>query len=157
MQDAKSPNYELTLLFSMAFRTAIDELHAELEQRGFGDVRPSHGFVFQRLAAQGATGIELAQHMGITKQAASLTVDYLEQHGYVKREPHPTDRRGKLIVLTAHGWECIRETESIFTAIESRWRDLLGEETMEKMRLDLRRIIQSSKAANPYSFRPPVW
>lgn len=62
MKESHSPNYELTLLFSMAFRTALEELHTELEQRGFGDVRPSHGFVFQRLAAHGATGIELAQH-----------------------------------------------------------------------------------------------
>lgn len=155
--DAKLPNYELTLLFSMAFRTAIDELHTELGQRGFGDVRPSHGFVFQRLAAQGATGIEIAQHMGITKQAASLTIDYLEERGYVKREPHPTDRRGKLVVLTERGWECIRETEAIFTTIEGRWQELLGEDKMETMRQDLRKLIRSSKAANPYSFRPPVW
>lgn len=157
MEETNSPNYELTLLFAMAFRTAIDELHAELEQRGFGDVRPSHGFMFQKLAARGATGIELAQHMGITKQAASLTVDYLEERGYVRREPHPTDRRGKLILLTAKGWACIRETEHIFTAIESRWREVLGSEKMEAMRLNLHHIISTSNTSNPYSFRPPVW
>jgi len=57
--------------------------------------------------------------MGITKQAASITID-LESHGYIQRQSHPADQRGKLITLTERGWECIRATVNIFSSVENR-------------------------------------
>lgn len=144
------------MLFAAAFRLAVDELHKELAAQGFDDVRPSHGFVFMRLAPGGATGIELAEYMGITKQAASLIVDELEKRGYVRRQPHPSDRRGKLIVLTERGWGCIEATERIFTAIERRWSALLGPDRMETLRVDLRRLVASAPDGAPVRLRP-VW
>ncbi len=107
------PNYELTLLLMLGSRTMIDTLHKRLAALGYDDIRPAHGFAFQRLAPNGATGNELAEFLDITKQAASEMVDYLERHSYVVRQPHPTDRRGKIITLTERGWSCIRETEAI--------------------------------------------
>jgi DNA-binding MarR family transcriptional regulator len=127
-----------------------------LEKIGFDDVRPSHGFIFQRLSHSGATGKELAEHMGITKQAASLTIDYLEEHGYVIRQPHPSDQRGKLIVLTERGWDCIHATEKIFTSIENRWHEVLGEEKIEVLRSDLRKLVHASSDSHLFKFRP-VW
>lgn len=156
MVDSEGWGYELTILFATAFRSAVDELHQQLSTLGFDDVRPSHGFVFQRLAAKGATGVELAEHMSITKQAATLMVDYLEEHDYVKRIAHPTDRRGKLVVLTDRGWDCIRATESIFTSIENRWRDILGEDKMVSLRADLQKLVYATGTAESLRFRP-VW
>jgi len=148
--------YELTFLLALGFRGATDELHRQLAAKGFDDVRPAHGFVFQRLAPDGATGNELAEHMGVTKQAASLMVDYLEEHGYVKRQPHPKDKRGKIVALTQRGWSCIRATESIFAAIEERWSKLLGEQRMEELRSDLRKLVYATADGRPINFRP-VW
>jgi DNA-binding MarR family transcriptional regulator len=74
-----------------------------LNELGFGDIRPAHGFMFKCITPDGATGIELAEHLGITKQAVSKMVDYLEKSGYVMRRTHPTDKRGQLIVLTERG------------------------------------------------------
>lgn len=156
MAEDEAWGYELTILFATAFRIAVDELHKELASIGFDDVRPSHGFVFQKLSHGGATGIELAEHMGITKQAASLTIDYLEEHGYVRRTPHPTDRRGKLIVLTERGWACIRATERIFTAIEHRWKEVLGNDQIETLRSSMRQLVYTSSDSKLSSFRP-VW
>lgn len=156
MDDNKSGGYELTILFALLFRTAVDDLHKELDKMGFDDVRPSHGFVFQRLTPNGATGVELAEHMGITKQAASVMIDYLETRGYVSRQPHPHDRRGKLIVLTQRGWACIHATESIFSEIENRWAVVLGNDRMDELRSDLRRLALSSNEPAPLRIRP-VW
>lgn len=127
MAEEEAVGYELMILFATAFRLAVEELHDELAKIGFDDVRPSHGFIFQKISHGGATGNEIADHLGITKQAASLSIDYLEEHGYVSRKPHPNDRRGKLVVLTERGWECIRATETIFTSIEKRWGKALGD------------------------------
>lgn len=156
MAEEEAVGYELMILFATAFRLAVEELHDELAAIGFDDVRPSHGFVFQKISHGGATGIEIADHLGITKQAASLTIDYLEERGYVSRQPHPTDRRGKLVMLTERGWQCIHATESIFTSIEKRWTKVLGEEKVEALRLDMRALVRSFPNAKPGAFRP-VW
>ncbi|MEC0245134.1 MarR family transcriptional regulator [Paenibacillus chitinolyticus] len=148
--------YDLTILFATAFQLAVEELHVELAKLGFDDVRPSHGFIFQLISHGGATGIEIASHLGVTKQAASITIDYLEEHGYVNREPHPSDRRGKLIVLTERGWQCIRATERIFTLIEERWKNVLGVERVQALRSDMRDIVRTFPNARLGVFRP-VW
>ncbi|WP_282942539.1 MarR family winged helix-turn-helix transcriptional regulator [Paenibacillus sp. RC67] len=156
MAEEEAVGYELMILFATAFRLAVEELHDELAKIGFDDVRPSHGFIFQKISHGGATGNEIADHLGITKQAASLSIDYLEEHGYVSRKPHPNDRRGKLVVLTERGWECIRATETIFTSIEKRWGKALGDEKMQGLRLDMTDLVHTFPNAKPGVFRP-VW
>lgn len=156
MAEEGAGGYELTILFASAFRMAVDELHKELGKLGFDDVRPSHGFIFQKISHGGSTGKELAEHMGITKQAASLTIDYLEERGYVTRQPHPSDQRGKLVVLTQRGWDCIQATEAIFTSIQQRWHEVLGEERIEALLSDMRKLVHSSMDAQAFLFRP-VW
>lgn len=155
MAEAGSWGYELTFLFATAFRAAVDELHRELAAQGFDDVRPSHGYAFQRLSFGGATGIELAEHLDITKQAATQMIDYLESRGYVERRPHPSDGRGKLVVLTERGWSCIRATEVQFSAMERKWRERLGEREAEQLTRAMRDIVRSF-GDGTVKFRP-VW
>ncbi|MGW0179581.1 MarR family winged helix-turn-helix transcriptional regulator [Nocardia sp. NPDC003345] len=52
---------------------------------------------------------DLAQRMSCEPSNATFVVDKLEAAGYVERRAHPTDRRAKLIVLTAAG-AGLRET-----------------------------------------------
>ncbi|MBA3945422.1 MAG: winged helix DNA-binding protein [Herpetosiphonaceae bacterium] len=152
---ASTPHYDLMLLLGLGFRTVIDHLHGQLATLGYDDVRPAHGFAFQRLAPDGATGNELADFLDITKQAASEMVDYLEQHGYVMRQPHPADRRGKIVTLTERGWNCIRETEGILSDLETQWAVIVGAERMEELRADLRQLITVVNGGTlPQKFRP---
>jgi DNA-binding MarR family transcriptional regulator len=130
-------------------------LHKHLAALGYDDVRPAHGFAFSRLAPDGATGNELAEFLDITKQAASEMVDYLEQHGYVVRQPHPTDRRGKIVTLTNRGWNCIRETEAILSHLETQWTAIIGTKHMEELRIDLRQLVTVANGGMlPQKFRP---
>jgi len=155
--DQPAGGYDLTVLFMLALRAMVDEVHLRLGAAGFDDLRPAHGFAFQRLAAQGATGNELAEHLGITKQAASAMVDYLEEHGYVARQPHPRDGRGKIVVLTRRGWDCIRAAEAIFADVERRLVETVGAERMALLRFDLQRIVTAMDAdGRPVRLRP-VW
>jgi DNA-binding MarR family transcriptional regulator len=148
-------SYDLALLLLLGSRTMIDILHRQLAALGYDDVRPAHGFAFQRLAPDGATGNEMAEFLDITKQAASEMVDYLEQHGYVVRRPHPADRRGKLITLTDHGWRCIRETEAILSGLEAQWTAIIGAERMGELQSDLRQLIMAANGGMlPQKFRP---
>lgn len=62
---------DLTSLLSLSFSTLITELHDKLNELGFEDIRPAHGFMFKRILPNGATGIELAEYLGVSKQAVS--------------------------------------------------------------------------------------
>lgn len=152
-----SPSIELPLLFTIGSRAVIDELHRQLAARGYDDLRPAHGFAFQRIAQGGATGNELATFLGMTKQAASQMIDYLEGRGYVARRPNPDDRRGKLITLTARGRDSLRESAAILGAIEAEWVAILGAERLAELRADLRRLVTATAGGTmPTQFRP-VW
>src|SRR6059036_1240905 len=49
------------------------------------------------------TARELATRMSCEPSNATFVLDRLEERGLAKRQPHPTDRRAKRIVLTAAG------------------------------------------------------
>jgi DNA-binding MarR family transcriptional regulator len=46
---------------------------------------------------------ELAERMSCEPSNATFVVDKLEHQGLIERRPHPTDRRAKLLILTAEG------------------------------------------------------
>jgi DNA-binding MarR family transcriptional regulator len=150
-------SYELMLLLTLGSRAVIEELHRHLATRGYDDLRPAHGFAFQRIAPDGATGNELAEFLDITKQAASEMIDYLAQHGYVVRQPHPTDRRGKIVTLTDRGWNCLRESAAILAYLEAQWTAIIGAGRMEELRTDLRQLVVVANGGTlPQKIRP-VW
>ncbi|MBU3089802.1 MarR family transcriptional regulator [Clostridium gasigenes] len=148
---------DLTSLLLLSFRAAINELHDRLSELGFEDIRPTHGFMFTYINPDGATGIELAEYLGITKQAVSKMVDYLEKSGYVMRKTHPTDKRGKIIVLTERGLLVMKAKEEILTDIEQRWIENIGAKQMQMIKEDLMKLVQGAKEDKLSSKLIPVW
>lgn len=157
MADGEGGGYRSTVSMLLLLRSTIDEVHRHLAEAGYDDVRPAHGFAFQRLAPNGASGNELAEHLGITKQAASEMIDYLEGRGYVARRPNPTDGRGKIVELTARGWACVAAGETAFTAVERRWEQVLGADRVASLLGDLRRLVDASGVGTPPLRLRPVW
>ena len=148
---------DLTSLLSLSFSASINELHDKLNELGFEDIRPVHGFMFKCITPNGATGIELAEYLGITKQAVSKMVDYLEKSGYVIRQTHPTDKRGKIIVLTERGWLVVKAKEKILTEIEQRWITNIGTERMQMLKEDLTKLVYEANECNLSPRLRPVW
>jgi DNA-binding MarR family transcriptional regulator len=99
---------DLPVLLLSAARALVDGIDSRVRAGGFTDVRPAHGFAFARLSGGGATVTELAEHLEVTKQAASQMADELIRKGYVERRPHPGDARARLLVLTEKGHACTR-------------------------------------------------
>lgn len=82
-------------------------------------------------------------------------VDYLEQRGYVVHQPHPTDRRGKIVTFTQRGWSCIRETEAILSHLEGQWATIVGAKRMEELKIDLHQLATVANGGSlPRKFRP---
>ncbi|GIE88780.1 MarR family protein [Actinoplanes regularis] len=128
------------MLLLGAASTLVDGIHEGVRARGFTDLRPAHGFAFVRLAPDGATVAELADHLGVTKQAASQTADELVRKGYVERRPHPTDARARLLVLTARGWACTRAADESAEEVLRAWADALGPDQLAGVRAALSRL-----------------
>ncbi|MEK4759545.1 MarR family transcriptional regulator [Viridibacillus sp. FSL E2-0187] len=149
--------FDLTSLLSLSFSASINELHERLSELGFGDFKPVHGFMFKCIIPNGATGVELSDYLGITKQAVSKMVDYLEESGYVIRQTHPTDKRGKIIVLTERGWLVVKAKEKILTEIEGRWSENIGHERMQMLKEDLSKLISEENEGKLSPFVRLIW
>lgn len=66
-----------------------------------------------RLTDRPLTLAELAYAMAVDAPAATVTVNDLEQRGLVRRSPHPTNRRAKLVELTHEGQRTVRIARSV--------------------------------------------
>ena len=67
----------------------------------------------RRLARQPMSMGELAAALGIDPPNATVVVDDLEALGLVRRRPHPTDRRAKVVEATRKGKEMARRANTI--------------------------------------------
>lgn len=125
-----------------AHRSIAGELVAELDERGFPDVRPGHAAVFLSVDRRSGTRLtELARRGRMTKQGMMLAVDDLEARGYVRRVPDPEDGRAKVVRLTARGRRCAAECRRAIQAIEARTRRAIGDRRFEAFRETLEDLV----------------
>ncbi|PKW14106.1 DNA-binding MarR family transcriptional regulator [Saccharopolyspora spinosa] len=134
----EAQGFELPLLLFAGFRSLIDQLHAELAAQGHPEVRSAHGFAMQAIGRDGATASELGRRLGISKQAASKTVDRLANLGYVERVDDAADARRKLIRLTDRGVDVLIRSAAIFEELRPQWAKGLGAKRLRELEADLR-------------------
>lgn len=144
----------LARLFAIAYRSLIDDLHDELRQRKWLDVRPAFGFVLLASADAPTTVTALAALMGTSKQAASKLVDTMEDAGYVRRGAGATDSRQRPVQLTARGRRLLDAVEEIYAELEARWATVIGAGNVERLRSDLTRVLADDGALPPVR---PTW
>ncbi|RUS46753.1 MarR family winged helix-turn-helix transcriptional regulator [Cohnella sp. AR92] len=89
----------------------------------------------------GVTQIQLAQHAKVDVNVTSQVLRSLEQRGYIKRAPHPSDTRAKIITTTASGSELASRAVRAVEAADRSFFSGLGEETGQLIRL-MRRLNQ---------------
>jgi DNA-binding MarR family transcriptional regulator len=70
----------------------------------------------RRLARRPLSMGEFAAALAIDPPNATVVVDDLEALGLVRRRPHPTDRRAKLVELTRKGKDLARRADDILSA-----------------------------------------
>lgn len=66
-----------------------------------------------RLVDRPLTLAELAEAMAVDAPAATVAVNDLERRALVRRTPHPTNRRAKLVQLTDEGLRTVRVARSV--------------------------------------------
>lgn len=146
----------MPLLLAMAFRLLTDRLHERLAEEGQPEVRPAHGFTIGYLVTmEGATAVDLAAYLGVTKQGAAHITGELERWGYVEQVRHPTDGRSRLIVATAKGHALLDRVREFWASEEERWAELVGAERIGDARAALEGLIGAG--GGEYPAVRPAW
>jgi DNA-binding MarR family transcriptional regulator len=104
-----------TILFSQSLRAWMDAfMHRSMS--GWNHFAKSTGLsmpqfsILMQLHHKGPCGMsQVSDRFDITAAAASQLVDKLFQAGYLERTEDPTDRRAKLLTLSAKGEELIQQ------------------------------------------------
>jgi DNA-binding MarR family transcriptional regulator len=99
----KPADLDLPTLAALAGGGVVRVILDRIEADGFVGVKPSHGYVIQRLVEDEPTITALAESLGMTQQGASKQVRDLEGLGYVERVPVPGDQRARKVRLTPRG------------------------------------------------------
>ena len=120
--------------FSQTLRTWMDAfMHRSM--RGWNHYAKSTGLsmpqvsILMQLYHKGPCGMsEISERFDISAAAASQLVDKLVQAGYLQRTEDPSDRRAKLLALSATGSELIEKGNKE----RYRWMDHLAETLSEQ-------------------------
>lgn len=132
---SREPIHEL---LSLLYRHFSSEFEAAMAAAGFDDVTLAHGTnVLRFLDDDGVRIGMLAELSGLSKQAVSQQVAYLQAHGYVTVETDLTDSRAKLVRNTERGVRCRGVARPLFGTIETRWQRQLGRTELNDLRAGL--------------------
>ena len=127
-------------LLRQAYEATHLVLFERLHRAGFSDIRDSHFALFRFPGPHGVSPTELAQRVGLSKQALNPLLNELEAFGYLTRQPGDSDRRGRVLVLTERGLAFSAEIKSILIDIEAHLEQSLGPRRFSAFRSTARQI-----------------
>lgn len=147
MTESTFPEAERTIgaLLRAPWQVLAERVYTALAERGYHDIRPSHGVIFRYIGSDGSRIVELAERAGMTKQSMAVLVEYLAEHGYLKIAPDPRDGRAKLVRLTKKGNEVQRAAQNLSRQVEAEWAKRIGAEEMATLRSLLERLYDQLK------------
>lgn len=146
----------LGTLLGAATRRLAEELNLGLRAAGFDDLRAAHAPLFQAIEAEGTRLTDVAAAIGTTKQATGELVRYLEQRGYVDIGTSPSDRRAKLVYLTAKGWEAVAAGDAVINAFDAWLDERIGTDVVAQLRDTLHLIVGDSVELGAFGGTPPA-
>jgi DNA-binding MarR family transcriptional regulator len=134
------------LVLRLVYQQYAQDIDAALREAGFTDLSPAHANVFPFVPPEGITVSELADLARVRKQTMAQAVDQLERLGYVERRPNPSDRRSRLVFLTARGASVKPVTHATAARVEERWAELTSPEELEALRASLLHLLTELRA-----------
>jgi DNA-binding MarR family transcriptional regulator len=105
---------DLCWLLSRASHSLTTEMTAALEDSG---ISPREHSVLAAAMTGDFTQTELARMVGLDKTTMVVTLDELEAAGLAERRPSSTDRRARVIAVTAAGERKVKEAEKVLDRV----------------------------------------
>lgn len=139
--EAEKRQSTLQLLFKAARLLDEEALRRIGQKPGRVRLRRSHTSLLPHIELDGTRVTDLAERMGVTKQAVSQLVDDLEQLGVLTRVQDPEDARARRVIFTPLGRDGLLEGLSVLRALEQELATKIGAKKMEQMRSALLTIL----------------
>lgn len=133
----------LQLLFKAARQLDERALERAAQIQGRPRLRRSHTSLLPHIDLEGTRVTDLAERLGVSKQAASQLVDDLEAVGVLAREPDPSDARARRVVFTALGRRGLLEGLELLGDMERELARAIGDESMDQLRQALLSILEA--------------
>jgi DNA-binding MarR family transcriptional regulator len=130
----------------------MTELTAALEQSG---ISPREHSVLVTAMTGSYTQTELARMIGLDKTTMVVTVDELEAAGLAERQPSKTDRRARVIGVTAAGARKVRAAEKVLDRVREDVLAVLPEDERDVFLRSLGRLA-CSRLSSPVACAQPV-
>ena len=109
-----------------AWQWIWQQIVAGVVAAGYDDVTAAHIGMFRHPTLDGQRPTQLADQLQITKQSVNDLLSHLENAGYLTRQPDPTDRRARVIRLTAKGKRLEQTVRDNAQAADEQIAELLG-------------------------------
>ena len=140
-KDRQDPT--LGILLFVAYRALEQRAHDAVIAAGIADITLAQARIAARIGPHGTRVSDLAEQARVTKQSAGFLVDQLESAGYVERVPDPSDRRARLVRLTARADRVVKTANAEVERALAEWTDHVGADRLRRMHetlLDLQEI-----------------
>ncbi|MET8307383.1 MULTISPECIES: MarR family transcriptional regulator [unclassified Micromonospora] len=141
---------DLLFLLSWASHALQAEHAAGLAELG---ISPRAHYVLAQARIGGLTQREIGERCGVDKTTMVVTLDQLERAGLAERRPAPTDRRARLITVTAAGERVLERAQDVVRRIQA---DLLATLPVQDQEAFLRALtaLVSGPLANTSPYAP---
>ncbi|HLY25709.1 MAG TPA: MarR family transcriptional regulator [Aggregatilineales bacterium] len=133
----------LMLPLYRAFNAMAQEKYA---QRGHAGLTTAHTLLFGNLDEEGTRIVSLAERMGTTKQFTGRLVHQLEEHGYIRTTPDPSDRRATIVTATPEGLHFFADACAVKDEIEGQFKAIAGEENIALLFTTLEKLASAFSA-----------
>jgi len=100
-------------------------------------LRRSHTQLLPHIDLEGTRMSDLAERLGVSKQAVTQLVDELESFGVVERVPDPEDARARRVCFTARGRAGFFEGLATLRELERELGRAIGEQPLAELRSTL--------------------
>lgn len=144
--EAEKAKSALQLLFKAA-RLLNERAIGEARTRMNKPVRVAHTTLLPHVDLDGTRLTDLADRLGVTKQAAGQLVDELVEMNLLERVTDPADARAKLVRFSPRGRAAIFEGLGVLREIEAGISALVGEKKMRVFREVLTAIVEAETRA----------
>ena len=137
----------LSTILSRVGAAFTADFERRLSAAGFDDLSFSLGTNVLRFLEEDPVRMgTLVRLSGVTKQAISQQVAYLESRGYVRVKPDASDVRIKLVQLTDTGRQSQVAARSVFKDVERDWQRRFGREEIRDLRLISERVLSALRS-----------
>jgi DNA-binding MarR family transcriptional regulator len=146
---------DLGIRLGLAYTAFVDRLNADMAAAGFDDLGPTYGYLFRALASAPTTLSTLADGLHMTTQGVAKILAEMESKGYLRRTPHPTDARARLIELADRGRRALRTASGLHDRFERDLAAKVGDDDAAALRrcldavLDMGSVDPASRLLRP--------